>query len=764
VFSLLLTRTKRGVPALVLGAGLALGVGCGDDGPTDAAADTAPPDTGTMDTGTEDSGPGFDAGPTCSTAGAELPAGLETLASHDGATSGKLADQTWAVTFGGTEYRLADQVAWEQQRFEIDRPTRIHGFRVQWADPPEDPKAVLEAGLYPDFGYNGFDMWRFDPLFAGSRCVDELDDEGWVTYALDEPVDIEQPSLVYVGHRRDGPEGPGFFFDGSSDDPEGSCEDFDACRGALNLPEVESATFFHGASLQIPFDFMVELLVERTAEPPARTVFSPVEGLSLSNRAAFGDFDTDGWDDLVTNGPRLYRNARDGTFVDVTDASGITALGVSGSGVFGDYDNDGCLDLFLFSQSYSEADALLHNECDGTFTDATSAAGIVDMQSYERCGDPANVRSPSPAAAWMDLDADGWLDLYVANFICWAEEAFYVDTVFHNRGDGTFEDWSESRGFSSLRTASRGATPIDADRDGDVDLLVNNYRLQRNFYFQNTGTGRVVEAAADRGLGGTLSDRGTWYYGHTIGVAWGDLDHDGDFDVVQANLAHPRFFDFSDKTQVLMQQPDGSFVDNGGDWASPASANGLRYQETHSVPALADFDGDGHLDLVITAVYDGRPTDFYWGNGDGTFRLDVLNAGITTENGWGAATSDWDHDGDLDLATRSLFVNQYEGGGHFLSVRVVGDVAANRAAIGAVVELRSGGVTHLRQVQGGTGQGGQDSMYLHFGLGDATSAGPIAITFPGGETVTFDGPFDADQRLWLHESGTIHSGWSPPAP
>ncbi len=84
---------------------------------------------------------------------------------------------------------------------------------------------------------------------------------------------------------------------------------------------------------------------------------------------------------------------------------------------------------------------------------------------------------------------------------------------------------------------------------------------------------------------------------------------------------------------------------HSGDWAFAVSDNGLRYQETHSVPALADFDADGNLDLVISCVYDGRPTDFYWGNGDGTFRLDVLEAGLTVENGWGVATNDWDHDG-----------------------------------------------------------------------------------------------------------------------
>ena len=232
---------------------------------------------------------------------------------------------------------------------------------------------------------------------------------------------------------------------------------------------------------------------------------------------------------------------------------------------------------------------------------------------------------------------------------------------------------------------------------------------------------------------------------------------------MQANLAHPRFFAFSDKTQVLLQNADGVFEDNAGDWADLITDNGLRFQETHSVPVLADFDRDGALDLVITAVYDGRPTDFYWGNGDGTFRLDVLGAGITTENGWGVAVSDWDHDGDLDLAAGSMFVNQIVSDGHWLSVRVVGNVSANRAAIGATVAVTAGGLTRLRHVNGGTGQGGQDSLYLHFGLGSATTVDSIVVELPGGRAVTYTGPYDADQRLWLMEDGTVATGWAPPS-
>ncbi len=664
-------------------------------------------------------------------------------------------------------YRIPDQETFEQSRFEIARPARIHGFRVQWAELGDTPPAgELEAGLYEDFGHNGFDMWSQNPLWIGTRCEEDIDSDGWLTYVFDSPVEVAQPGLVYVGHFR-APGDPAWLFDGSTDDPMGACNLFEECRSSVNMPQAERGAFFNGVTLAVPFDYMVELLVEYT-EPeldPSERVFTPVDGVDVANRVAFGDFDADGWDDFITTGPILYHNEGDGTFTDVTDASGIAGVAAGAAGVWGDYDNDGCLNLFLFDESTTVADALMHSECDGTFTDVTAAAGIVDMESYEDCGgDAANVRAPTPAAAWVDLDADGLLDLYLANFICWTTHNTYVDTVFHNLGDGTFEEWTGTRGFTSEQQASRGAAPIDHDRDGDIDILVNRYRLERNSFYENQGDGTFLEDALDVGLGGIgTTIGGTTWYGHTIGVAWGDLDADGDFDVVQANLAHPRFYNFSNKTQVLLNDGSGHYMDNGGRWLFPHGDNGLRYQETHSVPSLADFDRDGALDMVITCIYDGRPTDFYWGNGDGTFRLDVFHAGITTLNGWGVATSDWDHDGDPDLAASALYTNGASGG-HFLSVRVVGNVAANRAAIGAIVSVTSGGQTQLRYVEGGTGQGCQDSMYLHFGLGDTTVVDAIEVDFPGGGHVSFSGPFDADQRLWLYEDGTSATGWAPPAP
>ncbi|MCC6527102.1 MAG: CRTAC1 family protein, partial [Polyangiaceae bacterium] len=671
-------------------------------------------------------------GAACDGASGTFPAGLTELAWDDGVASSHVRAQTWSITVNGHSYVLADGVLHEAVRFELEHPARIHGFRVMWADLPAgvDPVAPLEAGLYPDFGYNGFDFWP-EPLWTGSRCAagassfspDVPGSGAWVDYVFDTPVEVAHPGLVYVAHRAATPSDPVWAFD-ATELGAGDCALFDECRSAMNLPEAETSQFYNGVSFPFQYDYLVRLEVEYTdSVAPADKLFQAAAGAPESGHVSWGDYDADGYDDLLLSGPALYRNLGDGSFADVTAASGIGALGLAATGgVWGDYDNDGCLDAFLYAESYTAPDALLHSNCDGTFSDATAAAGIVDLQTYNDCGDPLNTRSPSAAAAWLDVDADGYLDLYVANFICWASYTYYVDTVFRNNGDGSFTDWTAQHGFSPLKTPSRGAAPIDFDRDGDVDLLVHNYVLKANLFFENLGGGTVQERAAALGLTGTKHGV---YYGHTIGTAWGDLDNDGDFDVLTANLAHPRFYGFSDKTEVLMNDGTGHFLDASGDWAKPVNATGLRYQETHSVPVLADVDLDGNLDLAITAVYDGRPTDFYWGNGDGTFRLDAYHAGLTTENGWGIAAADYDLDGDPDLFATKLFTNTRAQTGHFLEVKAVGNVSSNRDALGATVAVTAGGTTRLRHVEGGTGKGGQDSLYLHFGLGAATTVSEL---------------------------------------
>ena len=702
----------------------------------------------------------------CGSAEGELPGGLVTLEHHDGSGQTTLVGQGWQVA----GHPLDDEPLHEAVRFELAHPAKIHGFAVQYGQLPAEAEAV-SASLFGDFGYNGFDFWHFDPVWSGARCTEDLVEGEWAEFVLDEPVTIDHPGLIYVGHRREQSADAAWLFDGTVRD-DGDCAEFDECFSALNMPELlqftsgsATYTFWPGYSFPFQYDYMVRLYVEYTDDvQPEEAMLQAIPELSPSSRQSWGDVDNDGYDDLFTNGPRLYHNNGDGSFTDITDASGLSAMGISGSGgVWGDYDNDGCLDLFVFVESGTAGDALLRGSCDGSFVDVTAEAGILDVQDANPCGDRGYTTSPTPGAAWLDADSDGHLDLYLSNFICWDNYTFFTDTVFYSNGDGTFREVTGENGFSSSALAGRGANPIDHDQDGDVDILVNNYVLHRNLFFDNLGDGTFDESAISHGLGGegTLSGISS-YYGHTIGTAWGDLDNDGDFDVVQANLAHPRFYDFSNKTQVLINDGTGVYTDSQGDWARPEGAAGLRYQETHSVPVLGDFDNDGALDLAISAVYNGRPSDFYWGVGDGTFVLDNYTVGLTRTNGWGMAAADLDNDGDLDLAASgAVYENTGAHSGHWLQVRPVGNVASNRAAIGATIRLfLSGGAVRVRHINGGTGQGNQDSLTAHFGLGDVTQVERVEVDFPGGGTVSYDGPFDADQRLWLMEDGATAAGWT----
>ena len=714
---------------------------------------------------------GGDGDPPCSTAGGALPEGLVTLSSHDGDASGSVRGQGFAITVDGEQFDLDEEPLWESVRFDLDRPARVHGYSVRWTHLDAFAGDALEAGLYPDFGHNGFDFWRDNPVFTGTRCASDASPDEPLVYVLDEPLEMEDPGLVYVGHLAPTPEWATFTFD-SDFQGGGVCALWDECHSGFNLPAAWDGTYYGGVSLTFPYDFLVDLHVEWLDEVlPEERLFQPVtlpSTTDLALRAAWGDYDADGYDDLYVRGRRLYHNEGDGTFTLVANtASGLVGSSLS-SGLWGDYDNDGCLDIYLFTDSTLSDNFLFHSNCDGTFLNVTSSAGVSTLWANVGITNPCPMAGylhpQTDGAAWWDIDSDGWLDLYVSTYDCGLNEPPITDVVFHNNGDGAFEEWSGANGFLEEGFAARSALPFDHDGDGDVDLFVQNYRLNRNLFYRNDGGGTVTEIALENGTAGDPTVfEGDTHFGHTLGAAYGDLDGDGDFDLVEANLAHPRFYHFSDRTRVLLQDsPTGFFFDIANLWDFPGSGAGIRYQETYTSPALADFDQDGNLDLVLSARYSGRPTDFFWGNGDGTFELDSFHAGITTEDGWGLATSDFDNDGDLDLATTpTLFENVSAAAGNWVQVRAVGNVSSNRSAIGATVRVTAGGRTYLRVVSGGNAQGCQDSMSLHFGLGDATSIDSIRVAFPGGGTVTYPGPHPVSTRLWLYEDGTVTAGFAP---
>jgi hypothetical protein len=370
----------------------------------------------------------------------------------------------------------------------------------------------------------------------------------------------------------------------------------------------------------------------------------------------------------------------------------------------------------------------------------TAESGIDDSMQFNCNGNDAVQPVPTEAAAWADLDGDGWLDLYQANFICWDPPAKgALDLVWRNRGDGTFEDVTEAWGADVGQLnglAGRGVAPADADGDGLVDVLVTNYRLHKDFFFHNTGSG-LVQQGADNALQGegTMAS-GAQYYGHSIGAAWGDIDEDGDLDVFVARLAHPRFIHFSQKA-TLYENPGGP-----GEFADVTDLAGIRYLETPSNPNLWDYDNDGDLDLFYTCIYEARTSQLYRNDGHPSWKEVTYQSGLAVYNGWGSAVADIDGDGDVDLLAGGgqSFRNRNPLNHKAIFVKLVGRGAGatNRDAIGARLTAKVGDRVLLRERVGAHGTGVQDSPWLHVGLAGAEKA-TLEAHFPGtGETVVVE--------------------------
>ncbi len=237
-----------------------------------------------------------------------------------------------------------------------------------------------------------------------------------------------------------------------------------------------------------------------------------------------------------------------------------------------------------------------------------------------------------------------------------------------------------------------------------------------------------VDEALERGVAGTDVD-GWW--GHTIGSVWGDCDNDGDLDLFSANLAHPRYIEFSDISQLLINSgpPDYRFTDR-------TAGSGITYDETHSNPAWADVDNDGDLDLYVTSIYENERSYLYLNDGTGLkYMENGFLSGTRVTNGWGCAFADFDNDGDLDLLVGSgsgvrLFRNRGNAN-HWLRVEVSGIAGT---PLGARVTVTQGDRVQIREIQAGSGTTSQDEGIAHFGFGRDGSPIKVQIRMSNGET------------------------------
>lgn len=445
--------------------------------------------------------------------------------------------------------------------------------------------------------------------------------------------------------------------------------------------------------------FLLVSGIGHAQSPPV--VFKDVtaeSGLKIGTDAAcWADFDNDGWVDLCASGG-IWKNDGGKTFTRIGEAANCVAA---------DFDNDGFVDLFSWS-----ALRLLRN---------------VDGTTFEPFALPEFPKTVSRGACWGDFNGDGFVDLFVGGYEDWNAGITWPFIVLMNEQGKSFR---VARTESRLR--ARGVTACDFDEDGDLDVYISNYRLQPNLLWLNDGKGEFQEQAAPFGAVATSPGFGG---GHSIGAAWGDFDSDGRIDLFAGNFAHQDGRGDQPKSRFLRNTgADGKFhfEDRG-----PC---GVHYQESYATPSAGDYDNDGNLDLFFTTVYGvasfGRPNNSVLFRSNGAFAVTNVTAAAGLAGlppTYQAAWADFDNDGNLDLISGGKLFRNQGGSNKWIKVRLAGDgTVINRSAIGAQVRVHANGKVVTRQVEAGTGEGNQNDLTLHFGLGPDAERVRVDVLWPNG--------------------------------
>jgi hypothetical protein len=462
---------------------------------------------------------------------------------------------------------------------------------------------------------------------------------------------------------------------------------------------------------------------------------------------------------------KLYRNNRNGTFTDVSAKAGLNHCGWGFGVAVGDYDNDGWDDLYV---TYLDGGVLYHNNHDGSFSDVTAKTGAGNLGQW------------GTSVAFGDYDNDGFLDLYVTNYVDidlnhlppFGEGPFCQyrgipvscgprglkgsrDRLYHNNGDGTFTDVSEKLSIDPNGYYGLGVMWLDYDKDGCLDLYVADDSTPSMLYHNNC-KGGFTEVGAEAGV--AYSADGREQAG--MGVDSRDYDNDGWPDIVKINFS-------DDSNNLYHNDHNGQFTDMAG----PAGIGPV------SVPFLGfgvrffDFDNDGWQDFFVAnghvnpqvdqhsfgVSYAERPFLFHH-LGDGKFSEIGASAGAAMNRryvGRGLATADFLNRGSVDLIMTVLdgspvvLRNQRRPPGHWLEIKTVGR-GSNRDGFGAQVEIKAGGKTQWMEVRANSSFESASDPRLHFGLGSATKVDSVIIRWPSGKVDTI-GARDADQELVCEE-------------
>lgn len=484
---------------------------------------------------------------------------------------------------------------------------------------------------------------------------------------------------------------------------------------------------------------------------------------TMAGGVALLDYDGDGYLDIyVVNGAaipslkkggpeyenRLYRNNHDGTFTDVTERAGLGGAGYNIGVAVGDYDNDGWPDVYVVGPT---ANQLFHNNGDGTFTDVTFKTGVAGAMRNDK-------KMWSVAAAWLDYNNDGLLDLFVSNYVDWevnrdpvcmtadqqreyCDPTFYKplpNTLYRNNGDGTFTDVSAETGISQHLGKGMGVAIADFDGDGYTDIFVGNDESP-SFLFHNLGGKKFEEIGEQAGVAVSADGKAL----SAMGVDFRDVNNDGKPDIWYTALEKETFPLFFYQNDLLF---DDVSIRTGVGWATMKMSgwgNGIY-----------DFDNDGWKDLFVARGHvlanpekilswqRAQPNAIFRNLGNGKFEDVSAAAGadfLGPRVHRGVAFGDLFNDGRIDAVVSSLggqlqvFRNVTENKNHWVELQLRG-TKSNRMAIGARVKIvGDDGKAQWNHVTTSVGYASSSDSRVHFGLGpDSSRVREIEILWPSG--------------------------------